>query len=194
MRMLSTSPRLYAIDDFATDAEIAHVLTVAAAPLDLIRRGILPGHNTTGFSFEMPVQGDAMREGLAQRIYSLLGMDNDVGETMRFRRYAVGESHPIYGDAWQIDGSHLIVTALLYLNDTEAGGETHFPLAQPASVLVAPGRGRLAVWFNYTPDGEVDPNAIHEARVVERGTKCTITNFIYKPLAYAATNLFAEVA
>lgn len=192
MPMLSAAPRLYAIDDFATDAEIAHVLAVAGAPVELLRRGILPSHNTTGFSFEMPVAGDAIVKGLAQRIYSLLGMDNDFGETMRFRRYVKGESHPLHGDTWQIGDAHLIITALLYLTDTEAGGETYFPLAQPAPVAVTPRRGRLAIWFNHTPDGNVDRNAIHEARAVERGSKCTITSFVYKPLAYAAHELLVE--
>jgi prolyl 4-hydroxylase len=182
------------IDAFAAEAEIAHVLTVAGAPIELIRRRIRPAHNQTGFSFEMPVQGDAVMEALAQRIYRTLGMDNEAGETMRFRRYAVGESHPLHKDVWQIGDAHLVVTALLYLTDVEAGGETYFPRSQPAPVLVKPRRGRLAIWFNHTPDGEVDEAAIHEARVVERGVKCTITNFIYKPLAYAATDLRAEVA
>ena len=194
MRTLSSTPRLYVIDAFAAEAEIAHVLTAAGAPIELIRRGIRPAHNETGFSFEMPVHGDAVMEALAQRISQTLGMDNEAGETMRFRRYAVGESHPLHKDVWQIGDVHLVVTTLLYLTDVEAGGETYFPRSQPAPLLVKPCRGRLAIWFNHTPDGEVDEAAIHEARVVKRGVKCTITSFIYKPLAYAATKLRAEVA
>jgi prolyl 4-hydroxylase len=194
MHVLSTNPRLYVIDDFASEAELAHVLGVADAPVELLRRGIHPTHNATGFSFELPVPGDAVMEALAERLHEIVGMDNDAGETMRFRRYAAGESHPLHKDVWQIGDSHLIATALLYLTDVAVGGETAFPRAQPAPALVKPRRGRLAVWFNHKPDGEVDEAAIHEARVVEQGVKCTITSFIYKPLAYAATSPHAEVA
>ena len=191
MRVVSTSPRLAVIDDFATDVEIAHVLRVASTPIELIRRGIYPVHSETGFSFEMPVRGDAVMETLAERIYTTMGMDNDNGETMRFRRYTVGERHPLHKDVWQIGDAHLIATALLYLTDVDAGGETYFPCAQPTPVLVEPRRGRLALWFNYTPEGQADEAALHEARVVERGVKCTITNFIYKPLAYATAEFLA---
>jgi hypothetical protein len=77
----------------------------------------------------------------------------------------------------------------LYLNDTIQGGETLFPRAQPQPISIPPQAGRLAIWFNYTSNGEPDPLAFHEAMPVRIGEKLTLTNFIYKPIEFGSTNL-----
>ncbi len=86
----------------------------------------------------------------------------------------------------------LVVTALLYLNDTEAGGETFFAKAQPSPVFIHPKRGRLAIWFNLLPSGRPDRAALHEALPVLRGEKRTVANFFYRPRAFAARELRAR--
>src|SRR5205807_1002607 len=101
---------------------------------------------------------------------------------MRFRRYLAGESHPLHHDNYQIGDASLVATAMLCLTDTEEGGETYFPQAQPSPVLLQPRKGRLILWFNHQPDGEVDEAALHEALVVKKGEKATLTSFIYHPL------------
>ena len=113
----------------------------------------------------------------------------EFGESFRFRRYAPGEYHPPHLDTYTFEGRTLILTALLYLTDTEAGGETHFPKARPAPVAVRPRRGRLALWFNHRPDGAVDPAALHEALPVRRGVKATVANFLYQTLDRRATEV-----
>ena len=73
-----------------------------------------------------------------------------------------------------------MASALVYLNDTESGGETDFPEAQPAPVRIAPRCGRLAVWFNYREDGSPEPAALHASLAVERGMKATVAYFVYR--------------
>ncbi len=141
LTQLSRTPRLYLADEFATDEEIAHILRVAGDRDALTRQGIDTKHDTTGFSFEMPVPGDACLEAYAARIHAAVGMTNDIGGSLRFRRYRIGESHPPHLDCYRIGESCLVATALLYLNDTEAGGETTFPRALPAPVAVRPAEG-----------------------------------------------------
>jgi hypothetical protein len=183
---LCDSPRLYVLDGFALPDEIAHVLRATADPKALAVRGIRVKHDETGLSCELPVEGDPVLEALVARMQRVLRMDNDAGGTLRFRRYAPGESHPPHIDEYVIGGSHLIATAMLYLTDTESGGETSFPRAQPEPVKIASHAGRLAIWFNHAPDGAVDQRSYHEALAVERGEKVTLSNFVYKPLAFAA--------
>lgn len=115
--------------------------------------GIVTRRDSTGFSFEMPIQGDAVLAGISRRINRLVGMENDLATTFRFRRYVVGERHRAHLDQYEIGGRLLVATAILYLTDTEGGGETQFPNALPEAVGIVPRRGRLAVWFNYRRGG-----------------------------------------
>jgi hypothetical protein len=55
--------------------------------------------------------------------------------------------------------------------------------AKPGFILSSEAlSGRLAVWFNYRPDGSVEPAALHKSLAVKGGAKATITNFIYKTI------------
>lgn len=188
VQTLSTSPRLYIVDNFATDAEINHILKLADDAQALAALGLAAKHDDTGFSFEMPV-ADIVLLGLVQRINDLVRMKNMLSETVRFRRYSVGEYHPAHLDTYQIDQWTLILTTILYLTDTEEGGETHFSKAEPAPVSIAPKRGRLGIWFNHTPDGRVEPASIHEALPVKKGVKATITYFFYQTLDYCRVEI-----
>jgi len=194
LTQLSRAPRLYVADGFATDEEIARMLAVAADRDDLTRRGVAMKHDTTGFSFEMPVPGDPCLEAYVARLHATVGMTNDFGNTLRFRRYAIGELHPPHLDCYRIGDLCLVATALLYLNDTAAGGETTFPRAVPKPIAVRPRKGRLVVWFNHYPNGLEDPTAWHESTPVTEGEKATLTAFIYKPIEYAAVRVPAVAA
>lgn len=191
VQTLCTSPRLYVIDHFASDTEVAQVLAMSRDRRALARRGVSTAHDHTGLSCELPVRSEPCLQALARRIHQVVGFDNDLGTTLRFRRYEVGEYHPPHSDSYTIDGSTLIATAMLYLTDTAAGGETVFPQALPVSVQIQPRKGRLVVWFSHERDGHPDPHAVHEALPVERGAKATLTSFIYQPLAYSKTELAA---
>jgi len=179
------SPRLYVADGFATDAEITHVLSLANDAAYLADVPAVAKHDATGFSFEMPIDGDALLEGLRARVHDTIGIVNRVGQTMRFRRYAPGQSHPPHLDCYEISGAHLVCTALVSLADCARGGATRFPRAYPAPVEVAAVRGRLVAWFNYYPNGAPDESSYHEGAPVEEGEKVTLTAFIYAPLAEA---------
>jgi len=167
------------MDDFAASAEVDHILSRGADVASLQRQGIRTRHDATGFSLEMPVAGDRVLEGYRERLHRLLGIDNQLGQLMRFRRYARGDSHPRHVDTYEIDGWTLIVTMLLFLDDTDLGGETRFPLAQPQPFSIWPRRGRLAVWYSALPDGRDDPLSSHEGCPVHAGLKTTLTYFVY---------------
>jgi prolyl 4-hydroxylase len=63
-----------------------------------------------------------------------------------------------------------ILTAYLYLNEVEEGGETNFP---ELNVTVAPKRGRVAIWpsvFSEFPSDK-DGRTEHQALPVIKGEK-----------------------
>ena len=70
------------------------------------------------------------------------------------------------------------LTAFLYLNDVEKGGETVFR----AGVSVTPKAGRLVLWpsvLDHDPDKE-DINSHHEARPVLQGEKYGVNFWLHK--------------
>jgi hypothetical protein len=182
IRRLSRAPDIFTIDDFMEASDCDHVLASADRVESHPPPGIVAKRDATGFSFEMPVKGDPVLVRLMSRLHRVVGVENDLASTFRFRRYSEGASHPPHRDEYEIEGRSLVATAILYLTDTQSGGETHFPQTQPAPVFILPRRGRLAVWFNYRADGSPDPAAWHESMAVKSGVKATITNFIYKRL------------
>ena len=109
-----------------------------------------------------------------------------IDPTFRFRRYGPGEFHPAHVDCYEIAGHHLVATALIYLTDPLEGGETVFPDAEGGPAIIAARAGRLALWFNYTPDGAVDGRSRHRSELLTRGEKATLAYFVYAPLACAA--------
>jgi hypothetical protein len=173
-----TVPRLFVQDGFASADEVAHVLAITSDLAEWSAKGEYVKSDFTGTSFELPVAQDATVRSLTERTYELLGVRNRVDSSVRFRRYAPGEWHPAHMDIYEIDGFHLVATAMITLQGPDEGGETDFPLASPA-VTVPARTGRLAMWLNLLPDGADDPFSSHASLPVEVGDKVTITNFIY---------------
>lgn len=182
---ISESPRVYVADGFAADGEIAHVL----ARYDTPRRdaGIAWDSGIAGVSGELPIDTDPVLAALACRIEEMLGFGCALSDaTFRFRRYAHGDHHPAHVDCYAIAGYHLVATALVYLTDALNGGETVFPNAQGAPLAIAARAGRMTLWFNYTPEGDIDRSSLHRSEALRLGEKATLAYFVYAPIACAA--------
>lgn len=179
---LCHSPRVFVADDFISGGEADHILRLSADDAQRVAWGVVPKHDSTGLSFEMPIDGNAVLEAVRARVHAVVGLENLQPRTMRFRRYGRGESHPPHLDCFEIDDAHLVATALVNLVDCADGGETRFPRAWPEPLRVSPVRGRLVVWFNYYPNGARDESSYHEGDPVVDGEKVTLTAFIYRPL------------
>ena len=178
LSQVSRIPRLYVRDGLLPAEEIEDLLRACADPERLgvdTRRS-----DMTGTSFELPVDAHAVAASASARIEGLLGEPTDVGDTLRYRTYEPGESHPPHVDNYVIGGCDLVATAMLCLTDVDGGGCTAFPLGAPP-VSVEPRRGRLIVWLNCLVDGTRDPLSRHEGQAVTAGRKTTVTAFVYRP-------------
>lgn len=183
---LATEPRLYIVERFASDAEVDHLAGLHDNLAAVRAGGIDVSADATGTAFEWRLDHDPVASTVAARMLQTFRMDGAALSTLRCRRYLPGDGHPPHLDNFRIGESFLLLTALLYLDDTEVGGETAFPHAHPAPVVITPRRGRLLAWFSHRPNGAVDERSLHEGRAVVRGTKTTATAFVYRPLQHAA--------
>lgn len=63
---------------------------------------------------------------------------------------------------------------MIYLNDVERGGETHFPYCE---FKVPPKEGMVLIWNNLLSDGAPNDNSLHAALPVEAGMKYVVTKW-----------------
>ena len=117
-------------------------------------------------------------------IAELLGMDSIHGEPLQGQRYEQGQQFREHADFFYIDepywaeyephGGQRTWTAMIYLNEPEAGGATRFKLLDLA---VEPRIGDILIWNNMALDGSPNPWTLHEGMAVDRGTKYIVTKW-----------------
>ncbi|CDJ53963.1 2OG-Fe(II) oxygenase family protein, putative [Eimeria brunetti] len=90
-------------------------------------------------------------------------------ESLVLVRYAEGEYF-----AEHHDGGFRPKTVLLYLNDVEDGGYTHFTRL---GLKIGPSQGSGALWSNVTPRGEMDFRTVHAGVAPTKGTKYVVNCF-----------------
>lgn len=121
---------------------------------------------------------------VSDRIAALMGMDASYGEAIQGQRYSRGQEYKPHWDYFPVNdtywpymreqGGQRCWTAMIYLSDVEAGGETHFPYA---GFMVPPVEGMLIVWNNLLRDGAPNPDTLHAALPVKAGTKFVVTKW-----------------
>ena len=127
---------------------------------------------------------DPFVQRIEAQIAGLLGIAPAHGETIQGQRYAAGQRFKLHHDFFEMGqpyweemnrtGGQRTWTAMIFLNEPEAGGETEFP---KASIKVTPRTGNMLVWNNLNIIGEPNYFALHEGRPVTAGTKYIITKW-----------------
>lgn len=137
----------------------------------------------TSFSADVDPNDPFMRK-LEARFDALLGINPRFGEVIQGQRYTAGQEFKEhidwfvpYGVPWSIErnrGGQRSYTAMAFLNDVEAGGETDFPFLD---IAITPRRGALLIWNNADEAGVPNPWTIHAGNPVTRGVKYIITKW-----------------
>ena len=119
-----------------------------------------------------------------RRIANLLGVGKEHGEPLQGQRYQQGQRFGEHADFFYIDepywaeyephGGQRTWTAMIYLNQPDAGGATLFKLLD---VAIAPRLGRILIWNNMALDGSPNPWTLHEGMPVDAGTKYIVTKW-----------------
>ena len=121
---------------------------------------------------------------LNMRISNYLGIDPAYGEPLQGQRYAVGQEFKAHTDYFEPQGPDFAQyctksgnrtwTAMVYLNEPEAGGATRFTNVGKS---VHPQTGKMLLWNNRMPDGTPNPYTMHHGMKVRAGTKYVITKW-----------------
>lgn len=128
--------------------------------------------------------GDPVIAAIEAMVADFLGIDPIFGEPLQGQRYATGQEFKAHTDYFEPRGEDFLKycavsgqrtwTAMLYLNEPEAGGATRF---KAIDKIVQPETGKLLCWNNLRTDGTPNPSTIHHGMKVRQGTKYIITKW-----------------
>lgn len=176
---------MYAVRGFLSADECAGLMRLIDADVKPSTR--LSATSDEGFRTSQTCRLSAKEPLVAEverRISELMGISNRFSETIQGQRYEAGQRFRMhndyfaggqpYSEAVAKEGGQRTWTAMVFLNEPEAGGCTHFP---HASVKVTPRAGALLAWFNLDHQGLPNPYTHHEGMEVEAGTKYILTKW-----------------
>lgn len=176
---------LWTAADFFDDEECRRLIEIidrVAEPSGILDHGSTEIWRTSySGNFD---RGDPFVQAIEAKFETLLGLPGAWGETIQGQRYAPGQQFREHLDAFWTDaaywpdearrGGQRSITAMVYLNEVEGGGETEFPQLRAS---IPPQKGVVVVWNNACPDGTVNTRTMHAGRPVTAGTKYIITKW-----------------
>ena len=126
---------------------------------------------------------------IGERVSNLVEMPLSHAEPVQVVYYKKGEQYVAHHDAYNIDSiegqratkgwGQRYKTALLYLNDVEEGGETHFP---HLDITIKPKKGSIVIFQNVDPEDDSIPlySSLHAALPVQSGFKWACNIWFHK--------------
>ncbi|MEW5313966.1 MAG: hypothetical protein WDW38_005496 [Sanguina aurantia] len=205
-QVLDADVRVFMWHKFLTDKECDHLRKKAEKRLE--RSGVVDEHAVGGSAVNDIRTSDGMFfsraedsviETVEKRIaeWTLLPVVN--GEGLQVLRYKVGQKYDSHWDyffhpegAEKAHGGNRYATVLMYLADTQEGGETIFPkIPSPHginannsecarySLAVKPRKGDALFFHSMKPNGELEERSMHGACPVVTGEKWCMTKWIH---------------
>eukprot|EP01084_Bolivina_argentea_P149080 260508_1 len=183
----ATSPRVMQLQPrLLSDFEISHLILIASQSLNT---------STIGQGANIEVSYTRTSKGAWVQRYSSEIVDNifrriaDVTriseahlwpgfgcEQLQVLKYEKGEQFYPHPDYNTDKNGMRYLTFLMYFNDVEEGGETHWP---QANLKVKPTKGHAAAFYSQLPDGNADVKSIHAGLPPTKGIKWAASLWIW---------------
>ena len=183
--LVDEGAELYAVGEFLSPAECDRFIGLVdevARPSSVFDLDYDAQYRTS-YSGDVSF-ADPFVRSISRRIDDLLGIDPTYGEHLQGQRYLPGQqfkehcdwfwTNASYWKGEKATGGQRSWTAMIYLNDVEAGGATNFV---HLGLSVPPQRGALLIWNNALPDGTVNYDTMHAGTPVEAGVKYVVTKW-----------------
>jgi prolyl 4-hydroxylase len=178
---ISESPRVTRFAQLFTPDECDFLMEVAepgfhaSTVVDAQGRDVPdPLRSSDGAPLHWMIEDPAIN-ALNRRLAAVSGAAYEQAEAMLILRYRPGQEYRRHFDALPGLDNQRILTALVYLNDGYAGGETEFPRA---ALKIRGERGDAIVFQNTQGDGRADPMSEHAGLPVTQGVKYLASRWI----------------
>ena len=175
---------IFYIENFLDNTECRHII-------EMIRLKLRPSELSspeadklfrTSKTCDLTELNDNIVQNIDDKICNLLQIERGLSEPIQGQYYEVGQEFKPHTDFFEdheleINGGALgqrSYTVMIYLNSTEEGGETTFPLIGEE---FSPREGKAVIWCNLNPDMSPNNFSMHHAKQVRRGYKAIITKW-----------------
>ena len=182
--------QVYMIDNFlsTTDCELIRgYIDQKAKRCTLHKKGdqderVISDQRTSSEAF-LSYQKHPYFKYLDEKLVNLMNFTPFIGEIIHGQKYEIGEYYKLHDDFFHKGDDFKVYcewmgqrtwTNMIYLNDIEKGGETHFPALK---LKLKPKEGRLIAWNNLNKDGSRNTHTKHEALPPKTGKKYIITKW-----------------
>lgn len=181
-RPLCTDPRIERVEALLTDEECAFLVELAEPRMrratifhDLEQRFVEdPVRRSDKAGFPVVSEWPFVR-AINLRIAAASGTAVECGEPLQVLRYGPGQEYRPHFDAIEGMENPRVLTALVWLNNDYAGGETRF---DELAISARGGIGDLLLFANTRADGGPDPRTRHAGAPVTSGTKFLASRWI----------------
>ena len=145
----------------------------------VLDEGYKASEGRTGSNHWLKYDEDDVVQSIGKRIADIVGLPLANAESMQIIHYGPEQEYRPHFDAFNLSlprgqraakwGGQRLVTALVYLNDVQAGGATQFP---KLGITVPATPGRMVIFHNTTHDiSGPHPLSLHAGMPVEAGEK-----------------------
>lgn len=176
---------IFAVGDFLDDEECDRLISM----IDQVAKPSKAFFSSYAQAYRTSYSGDIdpwdpLVQKIQRRIDDLLGIPSEFGETIQGQRYLPGQEFkqhcdwfftdsPYWEKEWK-HGGQRSWTAMVFLNDVDAGGTTEFVAL---GLSIEPKRGALLAWNNAMSNGLPNKWTLHAALPVEAGVKYVVTKW-----------------
>ncbi|MAY40908.1 MAG: proline hydroxylase [Oceanospirillaceae bacterium] len=178
---------LFTVREFLNDHECTQLI-------ELIRQNLRPSTTTndagqykdyrTSKTCDLSlIDSDFIKE-IDRRICKMLGISPENAEGIQGQWYDVGDEFKEHTDYFEPNSKEFqefgealgqrTWTFMIYLNNTQAGGETYFKKLDKSFY---PNQGTAVIWNNLLKDLTPNPNTLHQGKPVKLGYKAIITKW-----------------
>ena len=186
LRVVSTAPKVFIVDDFLSLTEIQHVKALGRKHLHRSTTNGFESATRTSSTAWLKRSSSELIDHLHRRVADLLQIDEALlqlhdtcrtcsGEMIQVVHYSHGQQYKAHHDFQVSSPDTRFITLLMYLTDqadARAGGETLFPKAAGGlGLTVHPGKGAAVLFYNLLEDGNGDDLTLHAALPVHSGEK-----------------------
>ena len=175
---------IFYIDNFLDNNECQHLIKTIRSKL---RPSELSSPDADKFfrtskTCDLTELNDNIVQNIDNKICNVLQIEKGLSEPIQGQYYEVGQEFKPHTDFFEdheleINGGSLgqrSYTVMIYLNSTEEGGETTFPLIDEE---FSPREGKAVIWCNLNPDMSPNNFSMHHAKQVRKGYKAIITKW-----------------
>lgn len=209
MEVLDFDARIYLWRSFLTEEECEYLK--AKAVKRLTRSGVVDSSSggskvddvrtSEGMFFSRAE--DSVIQGIEKRLADWTLLPAHYGEGLQVLRYQPKQKYDAHWDYFfhkegTSNGGNRYATVLMYLADTEEGGETVFPkipadnqdqgfsACATGHLAVKPRKGDALLFHSMKPTGELEERSMHGACPVIAGEKWSMTKWIHAKHYYMA--------